>query len=36
MQRRAFLALALPMALAACGADNIWASDESVRRAAYV
>ena len=36
MQRRAFLALALPVALAACGADNIWASDESIRRAAYV
>ncbi|WP_052081634.1 hypothetical protein [Paracoccus halophilus] len=36
MQRRAFLALSLPAALAACGADNIWASDESVRRARYV
>ena len=36
MKRRAFLALALPATLAACGADNIWASDESLRRAAYV
>ncbi|MFT4014850.1 MAG: hypothetical protein QM682_15955 [Paracoccus sp. (in: a-proteobacteria)] len=36
MQRRAFLALALPVALGACGADNIWASDEAVRRARYV
>lgn len=36
MHRRAFLALALPVALAACGADNIWASDEAVRRARYV
>ncbi|WP_199259987.1 hypothetical protein [Paracoccus binzhouensis] len=36
MQRRAFLALALPAALAACGADNKWASDEAVRRARYV
>lgn len=36
MQRRAFLALALPAALAACGADNKWASDEALRRARYV
>ncbi len=36
MQRRAFLALALPVALAACGADNVWSSDESIRRARYV
>ncbi len=36
MQRRAFLALTLPAVLAACGADNIWASDDAVRRAAYV
>ncbi|WP_323716162.1 hypothetical protein [Paracoccus aminovorans] len=36
MQRRAFLALALPAALAACGAENKWASDEAVRRARYV
>ncbi|WP_347266952.1 hypothetical protein [Paracoccus sp. (in: a-proteobacteria)] len=36
MQRRSFLALALPAALAACGADHKWASDEAVRRARYV
>lgn len=36
MQRRVFMALALPVALAACGADNIWANDEAVRRARYV
>lgn len=36
MQRRAFLALALPAALAACGADNIWASDDAIRKARYV
>ncbi|MTH62866.1 hypothetical protein [Paracoccus shanxieyensis] len=36
MQRRAFLALALPAALAACGADNVWSSDEAVRNARYV
>lgn len=36
MQRRAFLALALPVALAACGADNKWASDEALRQARYV
>lgn len=36
MQRRAFLALALPATLAACGADNIWASDEAIRTARYV
>lgn len=36
MQRRAFLALALPATLAACGADNIWASDEAIRKARYV
>lgn len=36
MQRRVFLALALPAALAACGADHKWASDESVRQARYV
>lgn len=36
MQRRAFLALALPAALAACGSDNKWASDESIRRVRYV
>lgn len=33
MQRRSFLALGLPVVLAACGADNIWADDERVRRA---
>ena len=36
MQRRAFLALALPAALAACGADHKWASDAAVRQARYV
>lgn len=36
MQRRAFLALALPAALAACGADHKWASDDTIRRAHYV
>ena len=36
MKRRVFLAAALPAALAACGAENIWASDERVRAARYV
>lgn len=36
MKRRVFLAAALPVALAACGAENIWASDERVRAARYV
>lgn len=36
MKRRVFLALALPAALAACGADHKWASDEAVRQARYV
>jgi len=36
MQRRAFLALTLPAVLAACGADNIMASDQEVQRARYV
>ena len=36
MKRRIFLAAALPVALSACGADNIWASDEAVRAARYV
>jgi hypothetical protein len=36
MQRRAFLALALPAALAACGADHKWASDDAIRQARYV
>ncbi len=35
MQRRSFLALSIPAVLAACGADNKWASDESVRRARF-
>lgn len=35
MKRRVFLAAGLPVALAACGADNIWASDESVRAARF-
>ncbi|RJK99752.1 hypothetical protein D3P06_14250 [Paracoccus aestuarii] len=35
MERRVFLAASLPLALAACGADNVWASDEDVRRARY-
>lgn len=36
MQRRVFLAASLPLVLAACGADNIWASDEAVRQARFV
>lgn len=36
MKRRVFLAAALPATLAACGAENIWASDERVRAARYV
>ncbi|MDF3607018.1 hypothetical protein PE067_13280 [Paracoccus sp. DMF-8] len=36
MQRRSFLALTVPAVLAACGADNKWASDDSLRRARYV
>ncbi len=35
MQRRTFLALSVPALLAACGADNKWASDESLRRVRY-
>ncbi|TKW66466.1 MAG: hypothetical protein DI616_10955 [Paracoccus denitrificans] len=35
MLRRVLLALALPLFLAACGADNRWASDEEVRAARY-
>lgn len=35
MLRRVLLALALPVFLAACGADNKWASDEAVRSARY-
>lgn len=34
--RRFLIALALPVFLAACGADNKWASDEAVRQAHYV
>lgn len=36
MKRRVFLAALLPAALAACGADNIFASDERVRAARFV
>ncbi|MBU3029634.1 hypothetical protein [Paracoccus marinaquae] len=36
MKRRVFLAAPLPALLAACGADNIWASDEAVRSARFV
>lgn len=36
MKRRVFLAAALPATLAACGAENIWASDDRVRAARYV
>ena len=35
MQRRAFLVGAAALPLAACGADNIWASDEAVRAARF-
>ena len=35
MKRRVFLAASLPAMLAACGADNIWASDEALRNARY-
>ncbi|WP_313135943.1 hypothetical protein [Paracoccus jeotgali] len=35
MLRRILIALALPLLLAACGADNIWASDDAVRAARY-
>lgn len=35
MLRRVLIALALPLFLAACGADNKWASDEAVRSARY-
>lgn len=34
--RRFLIALLLPLALAACGADNRWASDEAVRNARFV
>lgn len=36
MFARALLCLLLPLALVACGADNKWASDADVARAAYV
>lgn len=36
MKRRAFIAVSVPMLLTACGADNIWADDEAVRKAQYV
>ncbi|AUH32767.1 hypothetical protein [Paracoccus tegillarcae] len=36
MKRRAFLVGAAVLPLAACGADNIWASDEAVRASRYV
>lgn len=36
MLRRTFLALAVPAALAACGADNKWADDATVRAARFV
>ena len=36
MKRRVFLAATLPVVLTACGADNIWASDEAVRGARYL
>ncbi|MDO5604615.1 MAG: hypothetical protein Q4G25_05570 [Paracoccus sp. (in: a-proteobacteria)] len=35
MLRRILIALALPLFLAACGADNQWASDEAVRNVRY-
>lgn len=35
MLRRILIALSLPLFLAACGADNKWASDEAVRSARY-
>lgn len=35
MKRRFFLAASLPALVAACGADNIWASDEAVRAARF-
>ena len=36
MLRRFLLCLVLPLVLAACGADNKWASDADVARATYV
>ncbi len=34
--RKALLCLAFPLALAACGAEPVWAPDEAVARARYV
>ncbi|MCA0273275.1 MAG: hypothetical protein LCH69_14610 [Proteobacteria bacterium] len=34
--RRAVLCLLFPLALAACGADNVWATNEEVARARHV
>lgn len=36
MKRRVFITAALPLALAACGADNVWDSDQEVRAARFV
>lgn len=36
MKRRAFLAASLPAALAACGVETVWDTDEAIRRARYV
>lgn len=36
MKRRVFIAAALPLTLAACGADNVWDSDQEVRAARFV
>ncbi|MGL4278731.1 MAG: hypothetical protein ACRCS0_00060 [Albidovulum sp.] len=36
MFRKALLCLVLPLALAGCGADNVWAPDAEVARARYV
>ena len=33
--RRLFICLALPMFLAACAGDSVWATDEAVQRAAH-
>jgi len=34
--RKALLCLSLPLALAACGAEPVWAPDEAIARARYV
>lgn len=36
MKRRVFIAAALPAALAACGADNVWDDAEAVKAARFV